>query len=132
MISFLICINGYSEASQFPYSSLKYHILLTVSLYYNLKHNTQLNDLYLCENLLSESPFQVIYRDIDREWALMPRQQANGLSKVCPQFFKTWIRRRKLSVGGDNQILDGILSTIGSWTVALAYLEDFRELLSLC
>jgi len=25
-----------------------------------------------------------------------------------------------------------IFSTIGSWTVALAYLDDFRELLSLC
>ena len=125
-------LNGYSEARQFPYSSLKYHILLTVSLYYNLKHSAQLNDLYLCENLPNESLFQVIYRDTEREWALMPRQQANGLSKVYPQFFKTWIRRRKLSVGGDHQILEGILSSIGSWTVALAYLEDFRDLLNLC
>jgi len=125
-------LNGYSEARQFPYSSLKYHILLTVSLYYNLKNGMQLKDLYLCENLPNESPFQVIYRDTEREWALMPQQQVEGLSRVYPLFYKTWVRRRKLSIGGDHQILDGILSTIGSWTVALAYLEDFRELLSTC
>jgi hypothetical protein len=125
-------LNGYSEARQYPYSSLKYHLLLASALFYNLKQGTQMKELYLCENLTYESPFQVIYRDSEREWTLLPHQSLDGLSKLYPRFSLTWVRRRKLSIGGDHQILNGLLTTIGSWTVALALLEDFRELVSIC
>jgi len=125
-------LNGYSEARQYPYSSLKYHLLLAAALFYNLKQGVQMKNLYLCENTVYESPFQVIYRDSGREWTLSPHQSQEGLSKLYPRFSLTWMRRRKESIGGDPQILNGLLTTIGSWTVALALLEDFRELISTC
>ena len=54
-------LNLYCEARQFPYTSLKYHILLACALFYNFKCGYNLKDLYLCENLPPESPFQIIY-----------------------------------------------------------------------
>jgi len=66
----------------------------------------------------------------NREWALLPQKQ-NALSKCSPSFSISWDGRQKLSIGGDNQVLDALLSRIGSWTVALALLEDFQALIAL-
>ncbi|MHA1357347.1 MAG: hypothetical protein ACTSQI_02885 [Candidatus Helarchaeota archaeon] len=38
------------------------------------------------------------------------------------------MRRLELSVGGDFRDLDGLLSTISSWSLALATLEDFMAM----
>ena len=118
-------LNLFSEARDFPYSSLKYHILLTCSLYYNFKQGYKLRDLYLCENNSPDSPFQIIYQDDARTWALCPQK---GMAKVYPQFYTTWERRTYISFGGEYQILDELLTSIGSWTVALATIEDFWAL----
>ena len=123
-------LNFYNEAREHPYSSLKYHILLTCAFYYNLQNNFQLKDLYLCENLLVDSPFQVIYQDAQRQWSLLPLQKARGMSRVWDKFHMTWRRRRRISIGGDQRVLDGLLSSIGSWTMALTTIEDFVNLLS--
>ena len=118
-------LNLYAEARRFPYTSLKYHILLTCALYYNFKSGFKLKDLYLCENHPNESLFQVIYRDATRKWAILPNCQAKGLSKLYPKFYTTWDRRKDQSIGGEHQIFAELLSTIGSWTAALATLEEF-------
>lgn len=120
-------LNLYCEARNYPYSSLKYHILLTCALFYNLKNSFHLNQLYLCEDLSVDSPFQVIYQDEERIWSIMPGHKADGLSRIWPKFHHTWDYRVKLSIGGDHRILAGILSSIGSWTTALATMEDFQE-----
>jgi len=65
-------LNLYCEARDYPYSSLKYHILLTCAFFYNMKHKTKFKNLYLCENLPAESPFQIIYRDKTTTWAILP------------------------------------------------------------
>ncbi len=122
-------LNLYAEARRFPYTSLKYHILLTCALYYNFKSGFDMKDLYLCENHPNESPFQVIYRDTTREWAILPRCRS-GLSKIYPKFYTTWERRKYQSVGGEHQTFAELLSTIGSWTVALATLEEFMAFLA--
>jgi len=121
-------LNLYAEARRFPYTSLKYHILLTCALYYNFKLGFGLKDLYLCENQPSESPFQVIYRDATRKWAILPQCPSKGLSKLYPQFYVTWERRKYQSMGGEHQTFSELLSTIGSWSVALATLEEFIAL----
>ncbi|NVM53919.1 MAG: hypothetical protein HWN66_09470 [Candidatus Helarchaeota archaeon] len=119
-------LNLYSEARSFPYTSLKYHILLSCALYYNLKNGYQLKDLYLCENFPVESPFQIIYQDEARIWSILP-QQKEGMTKVYSKFYTSWECRRKLSFGGDHKIFDELLTTIGSWTTALAAIEDFFQ-----
>ena len=89
-----------------------------------------MKDLYLCENLPSKSLFQVIYRDATWEWALLPHCQSEGLPKLYPKFYMTWERRKYQSLGGEHQIFAELLCTIGSWTVALATLEEFVAFLA--
>jgi hypothetical protein len=120
-------LNLFSEARDFPYTSLKYHILLTCALYYNFKSGFKLKDLYLTETSNLNSPFQIIYEDPARTWALLPQ---TGMAKVHRQFYTTWERRIRISFGGEHQILDELLTSIGSWTVALATIEDFFALLT--
>ncbi len=125
-------LNIFCEAKHFPYTSLKYHILLTSAFYYNLNQNYKLNELYLCENLPTSSPLQIIYRDASRTWAILPQRKEDGLMRVYARFSTSWDRRRELTFGGDYRILAGILSSIGSWSAALAVIEDFHELIDLC
>ncbi|MFX0133511.1 MAG: hypothetical protein ACFFDN_07705 [Candidatus Hodarchaeota archaeon] len=117
-------LNKFAEAQIYPYSSFKYHLLLTCAFYWNLKNKNEWQKLYLCENAKPESIFQIIYKDEDREWALLPN---GGMSRVFPEFSKTWVRRMQISIGGDI-ILDGLLSQIKSWSAALATIEDWCEL----
>ena len=119
-------LNLFSEARDFPYTSLKYHILLTCALYYNFKNGFTLKDLYIGENYAPDSLFQIIYQDNARTWALLPK---TGMAKVHHQFYTSWERRTRISFGGEHQILDELLTSIGSWTVALATIEDFFTLL---
>jgi len=101
-------LNLYSEARIFPYTSLKYHILLTCAFYYNFQNGFQIKNLYLCENILVDSPFQIIFQDRDREWAILPSRQKSGVSRIYPHFYVSWDRRRKICIGGENQIFDEI------------------------
>ena len=125
-------LNLFSEARYYPYTSLKYHILLTCALFFNLDQNYKLNEFYLCENLPGASPFQVIYRDGSRTWAILPKRKEEDLTRVHIRFCTSWERRRELIFGGDHRLLAGILSSIGSWSTALAVIEDFHELANCC
>lgn len=122
-------VNLYCEARDYPFSSLKYHILLTCALYYNFKQGSKLKNIYLCENLTVENPFQIIYHDRERIWALLPDRKKDGLSRLWPKFHQSWDYRKKISLGGDHRILAGVFSFISSWTTALACIEDFQDFL---
>lgn len=119
-------LNLYNEAQMYPYTSLKYHLLLSCGLFFNLKQGFKLKDLYLCENSHNSSPFQLIYKDSLREWSIRPNRKQDNLSKIHSSFHMSWDRRRK-NYGGDFRFLEDILSSIGSWTVALAMLEDYHD-----
>ncbi|NVM54426.1 MAG: hypothetical protein HWN66_12045 [Candidatus Helarchaeota archaeon] len=125
-------LNLFSESKYFPYTSLKYHTLLTCALYFNLNQNHKLNELYLCENIPITSPFQIIYHDKSRTWAILPHNKEGSLTRIFARFYSSWERRRELIFGGDYRILAGILSSISSWSTALAVIEDFHELVDLC
>jgi hypothetical protein len=116
-------LNQYHEAKNYPFTSLKYHLLLTCAIYYNLAKGYPIEKLYLCENKEVKSPFQVIFKDENREWALLPDR---GMSRVLPNFSLSWVRRIKTSIGGEGTVLDGLLSQIYSWSCALATIEDFQ------
>jgi hypothetical protein len=117
-------LNQYHEAKNYPYTSLKYHLLLTCAIFYNLSNSYPIEKLYLCENMEIESPFQIIFKDGSREWALLPDR---GMSRVLPNFSLSWVRRTKTtSIGGEGNVLDGLLSQIYSWSCALATIEDYQ------
>ncbi len=122
-------LNYFNEARFYPYSSLKYHILLTCALYYNFTKGYRLRELYLCENRSEESPFQIIYQNDRRWWSILPLRKTKGLSRLWPNFYHSWDYRKEMSLGGDYRILGGLLSSISSWSVALASIEDFQEFL---
>ena len=61
------------------------------------------------------------------KWAILPRCSQNSLSKIYPKFYMTWERRKTQTIGDDSQIFAELLTTIGSWSVALATIEDFFE-----
>ncbi|MHA1269820.1 MAG: hypothetical protein ACTSPY_08560 [Candidatus Helarchaeota archaeon] len=115
----------YSEARSFPYSCLKYHILLTCAFFFNFKktNNNNFKKLYLGENV-DANEFQVIFRAPGFEWSLTTNE---GISRIYPKFNETWIRRMKKSIGGD-RFLDGLLAQISSWSCALATIEDYIEI----
>jgi hypothetical protein len=69
----------------------------------------KLHELNICEDLPVESPFQILYQDRPSTWTLLPNCQ-------------------KESFGGEYQIFDETISSIGSWTVALATIEEFFAL----
>jgi hypothetical protein len=117
-------LNQYHEAKNYPFTSLKYHLLLTCAIFYNLGKGYPIEKLYLCENEESESPFQIILKDESREWALLKEK---GMSRVLPNFSLSWVRRTEItSIGGDGTVLDGLLSQIYSWSCALATIEDYQ------
>ncbi|MFX1293963.1 MAG: hypothetical protein ACFFD2_03750 [Promethearchaeota archaeon] len=80
------------------------------------------------ENHTTENPFQVIYQDGAREWAILPCHK-DPLSKVYSLFFFTWEHRLKLSIGGGFRDLGGTLLSIKSWSMALALCGDFSNMI---
>jgi hypothetical protein len=116
-------LNLYNEAITYPYTSLKYHLLLSCSIYYNLFQGHDIFNLYLCENDQVDSPFQIIFKNDEIEWVLTPHK---GISRVWHRFDLTWMRRITDSIGGD-RVLDGLLSSITSWSTALATIEDYNK-----
>ncbi|MHA1271586.1 MAG: hypothetical protein ACTSPY_17465 [Candidatus Helarchaeota archaeon] len=128
-------LNLFSESRTFPYTSLKYHILLTCAFYYNLKmHNNRFTQYYLYENIKPESEFQIIYSNKDVQWCIMPKNSYKKINKniylgpIYPNFGITWMRRMKSSIIGGDRFLDNSLSQIPSWSCGLSYLEDYMDL----
>jgi len=117
-------LNRFVEALSYPYSSLKYHLLLTTAVYFNLKNGIKWpqDKLYLVENPDTCSEFQIIFNR-ERTWALLPDP---GMSRVQFDFAQTWRRRILISIGGEDEELASFLSRINSWSSALAFMEDWK------
>ena len=86
-----------------------------------------MKDLYLCENLPVESPFQIVFHDKNNDitWSVLPKR---GMARIYSKFHLGWERRTINSFGGDYKVLDGILTSIPSWSTALATIGDFLDL----
>ena len=75
-----------------------------------------------------------LYMRLNRFFGRKKREERIRICKKrndSPKFFISWERRQKPSIGDDSQVLDALLCRIGSWTVALAFLEDFQALVAL-
>ena len=114
-------LNKYNEAQDHPFTSLKYHLLLTCALYYNFKLGLEWYQLYLHENPKNRCEFQVIFKDTSREWTILP----SGMSRVQAKFHDTWDRRLVTSI--EDESLSNLLSRVGSWSAALAIMEEYDQ-----
>ena len=117
-------LNKFSESQNYPYTSLKYHLLLSCAFYFNLSNGNKWTQLYLTEKTQKISDYQIIFKNKDREWALVPD---SGMSRVYSKFYMTWDRRIRFDFGGEHQVLNHILSRIGSWSAVLALMEEFMN-----
>jgi len=117
-------LNSFNEAQNHPFTSLKYHLLLTCALYYNLKRGHKWYQLHLHENPQKCNQFQIIYKDLDscREWVLLP---SSGLSRVQAKFHDTWDRRLETII--EDESIDNLLSRTASWSMALAIMEEVNQ-----
>ncbi|MHA1250159.1 MAG: hypothetical protein ACTSRP_09245 [Candidatus Helarchaeota archaeon] len=118
-------LNYFCEAREYPFTSLKYHILL-VSAFYFFLNKGDFRHLYLSENYNDNdvSEFQVILRLNGIEWAITTKNNKN-LSRIFSNFCDTWNRRVKKSILEDGQILNSLLGQIMSWSTALGNIEDY-------
>lgn len=114
-------LGWYVEAIEYPFTSLKAHVLLVCALYYSLKQENEWFDLYLAENVKPESEFQVIFRSPRREWSILPTE---GMSRVRAEFSETWSHRTQESIGGEDPHIGALLERVHSWSTALALVED--------
>ena len=114
-------LNMYNESQDHPFTSIKYHLLLTCAIYYNLTLGYEWYQLYLHENPQNRSQFQVIYKDASREWTILP----SGMSRVQTKFHDTWDQRMIEVI--DDEALDNLLSRVGSWSAALAIMEEYYQ-----
>ncbi|MHA1143443.1 MAG: hypothetical protein ACTSRW_01825 [Candidatus Helarchaeota archaeon] len=55
--------NKLVEALKYPFTILKYHLPISIAVYWNLKNGMHQTGLYTAENTPSASPFQIIYKD---------------------------------------------------------------------
>jgi len=119
-------LNFYSESRIFPFTSLKYHLLLSCAFYHNFKNG--LTKLYLYENEIPDSNYQIIYVDNEIKWTIQHKKDVEKiLGPIYPYFNLTWARRINNSIIGGDRTLSSLLMGIKSWSTALATIEEYKE-----
>jgi hypothetical protein len=125
---------AFHEAIQLPYTSLKYHTLLTAALYRNYREGADFEDLYLVVDDPSEGvrPHRTILHTdavslrIDAD----PRGRPATLlgPKPMRSFADVWSRLPEHPLDADasreHRVLDAQLRRLRSWSTALQYIED--------
>ena len=127
---------AFHEAIQYPYTSLKYHVLLTAALYANYRDGAGFEDLWLVVDNPAEgvTPHRTILHTpeislrIDADPADRP---ATPLGRTPTRSFAdTWSRLPEHPLAVDHErrdrILDAQLRRLRSWSTALQYIEDCR------
>ncbi len=117
-------LSNFNEITSMPYTSLKYHTLLTVALHYNYLIGRDLKDLYL--NYYKETPkdkFIIIFR-YDNHYFVINNDKNGGRigSKATTNFGDT-INRMGYSIDLPDFIIENLKRT-RSWSIGLQYLED--------
>lgn len=131
-------IAGFNESYFSPYTSLKYHTLLTVALVFNCLQDNEYDELYLHFMKNGERDFYTIYDGDNFLLKIAPLDvfEETGTSKIAfkmdngsvdrawMHFGRTWARLTKIKVG---RHLDACLRQMRSWSTALQFIDDFRR-----
>ena len=125
---------AFHEAIQLPYTSLKYHVLLTAALYANYRTGADFDDLYLVVDEPSEAvtPHRTILHVGDVSLRLdadaRGRPATRLGSKPTRSFADVWARLPDhpldADASRDHRVLDAQLRRLRSWSTALQYIED--------
>ena len=129
-------VSAFNESVYYPYTSLKYHTLLVGALLDNYRAGNEFEDLLLIVDPRGEIvPHRTIYAG--EEFALRidtdakSRPSARLGSRPWQSWASTWSRLTAHPLNTDHDkhdmVLDANLRRIGSWSTALQYIEEFRE-----
>lgn len=131
-------IAGFNESYFSPYTSLKYHTLITVSLVNNRLNDYEYDQLYLHLIKNGERDFYTIYDDkritmkiapmdlFDSDTSKIAFRKENGtVEKGWMHFGRTWARLTDIFEVSKH--LDACLRQMRSWSTALQFIEDVKE-----
>ncbi|THE63147.1 hypothetical protein D8Y22_19770 [Salinadaptatus halalkaliphilus] len=129
-------VSGFTESVYYPYTSLKYHTLLVAALLDNYRDGHEFVDLRLVVDDADEIvPHRTVYAG--QEFALRIDIDAQGQpsARLGSRPWRLWasawnrLEAHPLDTAHDkyDMVLNANLRRIGSWSTALQYIEDFRE-----
>ena len=127
--------SGFNESIYYPYTSLKYHTLLTAALLDNYRAGHDFAELRLVvDDAEKIVPHRTVYAG--SHFALRVDKSADGRpwarlgSRPWRSWASTWKRltAHPLDVNHDKRdmVLDANLRRIWSWSTSLQYIEDFQ------
>ena len=128
--------SAFTESVYYPYTSLKYHVLLVAALLDNYRVGREFGDLRLIvDDATRIVPHRTVY--VGEAFALRIAVDTDGRPaarlgrRPWRSWASTWSRLgvHPLDTAHDNyeMVLDANLRRIGAWSTALQYIEDFRE-----
>lgn len=140
MYNKLICCNylsKFNESPDLPYTSLKYHTILTTNLHYNYLNGKTLGDL--CMKIININDiniiFDVIFKDVENNKCIVICDKnsykdydiySNIGNFPSTNFGNVWSRMNGTVYFDD--ILLSNLRRLKSWSVGLQYMEDVMKL----
>lgn len=127
----------FNESWFYPYTSLKYHTLITTALVMNgAVDNTNFDDLYLHLSTDAEDDYYTIYSHNQLVLKIAPWNavDSDGYAKLptLNHGKKSWMNfgtiwSRLTTIKGVDRELDAILRNRRSWSTALQFMEDTKK-----
>lgn len=131
-------LTGFNESYYMPYTSLKYHTLITTALVYNRLKNRDYSELYLVLKNNGEVSYDTIFNYGGLHLKITSLNEAaegDGTSKIPTldrvphkekrNFSKVWSNLTKIK--DISKHLDACLRQMNSWSTALQYIEDIKR-----
>lgn len=126
-------LSMFNEAPDLPYTSLKYHTILTTNLHWNYLQNKELKELQLkiipIEQIESQYDFIYIDKENSKGIVMADKDKYNdfeAISNIGSKPFTNFgdVLSRMYGVIYFNKYLYANLRRIKSWSIGLQYLED--------
>ncbi len=115
-------ISNYNEITSMPYTSLKYHLLITTALHYNILMKNDFKDLYLNYTKDIIEPYSIIFNFNEHNFVINNDKKGSRIGYISTTNFGDTINRLyKLPFP---EFIVENLKRIRSWSIGLQYLED--------
>jgi len=125
----------FNEATYYPYTSLKYHVLLAAALLSNYRTGASFEELYLIVDDPDEAvtPHRTVLETGPVSLRVTADPDGRPAASLGPaparSFADVWSRLPELPVDVDRErrwrVLDAQLRRVRSWSVALQLIEDY-------
>lgn len=121
-------VSGFNEDGWYPYTSLKYHTLITATLLFNYMKGNRFENLFLIVKKPNKIDFTTIFLGEKFSLHIMPFTEGFPSARIVKKemnFNKVWQKLYELPI--KYGYLDSCLRNIGSWSMALQLIEDWNK-----